>query len=811
MPKCHHCLLEFPDRDAVYDEIGGQQRVFCCRGCNGIYRLINDEGLETFYKKRHWKDAGIPASFFEKQIDVKPFAEYVRDTDGQKEIDLYIDGIRCASCVWLNERILAKTEGIEYARVNYATHRARIRWKPETTGLGNILRRILSIGYTPKPYSESERFRLHRAETRDLLVRFGTAGFLSSQLMLYSIALYAGYFQGIDPGTKIVLEYIAMLLTLPVICYSGMPLIRSMMRGLAHLHFTMDSLIVIGSGSAFFYSISEMFTGGQVYFDTSAMIITLILLGRYLEAGAKGKASETIERLAELAPKSATRIVGQVFSEGGERETIAVSSLERGDCVEVKPGERIPLDGTVIRGESEVDESLLTGESKPVLKGPGAEVIGGSVNRFGTLIFEVKRKEKDGVLAGIISAVEDAQSRKPRIQALADRTVGIFVPVILAIALATVLWYLAQGSSPRHSLMTGISVLVIACPCSLGLATPIAVLIFVSAASSRGVLIKSGDVIENASRVTRVLFDKTGTITLGKATMKETVIIDHSHERDELMELAASLECMSEHSIGRTICDAARPVFAVSSFRASPGKGVEGIVNGRKIFIGNLAFMREHGIEIEGSGDGLNASVAIERFAREGDTVVTMGWEGKARALLVVSDTVRAEAPETIAGLKKSGYDVEIVSGDNEKTTKSIASRVGVDLALADASPIAKKDHIATLQAAGRKVMMVGDGINDAPALTQATIGVAMGRGTDIAMESADVVLLRNDLRLIPYFFGLSRKTFRIIRQNIFWAFFYNMVAVPLAVAGLLHPIIAAGAMATSSLFVVGNSMRIRE
>jgi P-type Cu2+ transporter len=811
VPKCHHCLLEFPDRDAVYDEIEGRQTVFCCRGCNGIYRLIHDEGLGTFYEKRHWKDAGIPESLRETQRDMGPFAEYVRDADGQKEIDLYIDGIRCASCVWLNEKILSRTEGVEYARVNYATHRARIRWRPETTGLEEILTRILSIGYDPKPYSESERFRLHRAETRDLLVRFGTAAFLSSQLMIYSIALYAGYFEGIDPGTKTILECIAMLLTLPVICYSGMPLIRGMLRGLAHLHFTMDSLVVIGSGSAFFYSISEMFSGGQVYFDTSAMIITLILLGRYIEAGAKGKASETIERLAELAPKSATRIIGRGPSDGGGRETITVSSLDIGDCVEVKPGERIPLDGTVIRGESEVDESLLTGESKPVPKGPGAGVIGGSVNRFGTLVFEVKKKKEDGVLAGIIKAVEDAQSRKPKIQALADRTVGIFVPAILTLALATVLLYLAHGSSLRQSLMTGISVLVIACPCSLGLATPIAVLIFASAASSRGVLIKSGDVIENASRVTRVLFDKTGTITLGKATMKETVVIDHSHERDELMELAASLECMSEHSIGRTICGAARHVFAVSGFRATPGKGVEGTVEGKKIFIGNLAFLRENGIAIERSGDGVNAAVETERFAREGDTVVTMGWDGKARALLVVSDAVRTEAPETVAVLKKSGYDVEIVSGDNEKTTKSIASRVGVDLTLADASPTGKKDRIAALQAAGRSVMMVGDGINDAPGLTEAAVGVAMGRGTDIAMESADAVLLRNDLRLIPYFFGLSRKTFRIIRQNIFWAFFYNSIAVPLAVAGLLHPIIAAGAMATSSLFVVGNSMRIRE
>ncbi len=808
MLTCNHCLLEFPDGEAVYDDINGQEKVFCCGGCNGIYRLIHYEGLDTFYEKRRWKDTGISASLFKKEVDVKLFAEHVRDTADGKEIDLYIDGIRCASCVWLNEKILMKTGGVEYARVNYATHRARIRWNPRITGLDRILKRILSIGYNPKPYLESERFRVQRAETRDLLVRFGTAGFLSSQLMIYSIALYAGYFQGIDKGTKLIIEIIAMALTVPVIFYSGMPFIKSTMRGLRHLSFNMDFLIVIGAGSAFIYSIFEMFTGGEVYFDTSAMIITLILLGRYIEAGAKGKASETVEHLAELAPKSATRIIMSPAPGIHERETVLASALEKGDLVEVKPGEKIPLDGTVIEGESEVDESLLTGESMPILKASGAGVIGGSMNLYGTLIFEVKRTGKDTVLAGIIRAVEDAQARKPKIQALADRVVGIFVPAILVIAFLTILVYLAQGLSLQRSLMTGVSVLVIACPCSLGLATPIAVLMFATMASSRGVLIRGGEVIENTSGLTHVLFDKTGTITLGRPVLKETIVVDRSFEREYIVELAASVECLSEHSIGHAICGEAAPTFTASGFKTFPGKGVEGIVEGRRIIIGNRILMKENGVAME----GLQVlEEPIGHFERQGDTVVSVGWDGRLRAVMIISDVVRAEAVQAIDEIEKMNCNVGVMSGDDSATTQSIASQIGIANAFSEASPIRKKDYIAELQNEGQRVMMVGDGINDAPALTEASVGVAMGRGTDIAMESADAVLMRNDLRLIPYFIGLSKKTFSIIRQNIFWAFFYNIVAIPLAVAGILHPIIAAGAMAASSLFVVANSLRIRE
>jgi Cu2+-exporting ATPase len=826
---CSHCLGEVSSEEAIYDEIDGEKKVFCCHGCRGIYKLILEEGLDRFYKERTWKEAGIRSSALNREIDIKPFAEHVRDIkdssqqtadSSQKEIDIFINGIRCASCVWLNEKILSKTDGIKYARVNYATHRARIRWDPDVIGLDRILKRIISIGYSPMPYSESEQLKRHKAEAKDILIRFGTAGFLSSQLMIYTTALYAGYFQGIDAKTKLIFEIIAMLLTIPVIFYSGMPFIRNTFKGLRHLNFNMDSLITIGAGSAFIYSIYQMFIGGKVYFDTSAMIITLILLGRYIETTAKGKASETIDRLSELSPKEARLVRSQESTQQScesivnnqkleVTEMVNIASINKGDLIQVLPGERIPLDGTVVSGKSEVDESIITGESRPVLKKEGSDVIGGSMNLYGTLIFRVTKKGKETVLSNIIKAVEDAQARKPQIQTVVDRVVGIFVPAILMIAFFTVAAYMLKGASTQHALMAGISVIVIACPCSLGLATPLAVLIFTTMASSKGILIKGGEVIENTSRADYVIFDKTGTITLGRPVLKEIMVFDPDADREYILSLAASIERLSEHSIGHAITESAKglALFNVSDFKALPGKGIEGIIGSKKIFIGNRGLMDESNC----SSDSVQSLSDISlQFEKNGDTVIYMGWDRKVRALFVISDVIREGAIEVVNELKKAKIAVLIVSGDNRITTNFIASMVGIDHTIAEASPIAKKDLVSDMQSKGHKIIMIGDGINDAPALTEAMVGVAMGRGTDIAMESADAVLVRNDLRLIPYFMSLSKKTFHIIKQNIFWAFFYNIIAIPLAVSGVLHPIIAAGAMAASSLFVVGNSLRIK-
>ena len=816
MSECSHCLLSFPEREAVYDEIDGKTLTFCCNGCRGIYRLIQCEGLERFYDKRDWDEGAAGPSLLIDNPDPGMFDALVRDLPPArpdeiplKEIEIYVGNIRCASCIWLNEKILGKTDGVVYARLNYATHMARIKWDPLKTGLDTILARIASIGYLPKPYTETERGRAQTAEAKDLLVRFGTAAFLSSNLMVYSIALYAGYFHGFDKNMKHLLEVISLFLTLPVLFYSGLPFIRNTFIGLKSLHFTMDSLITVGSGSAFIYSVYCLFTGGEVYFDTSAMIVTLILLGRYIEATAKGKASMTIQMLSELVPKEARKLTSaNSGAETPECEMVPVTAIKKGDLLLVKPGERIPLDGTVVSGESEVDESVITGESRPVAKTAGLKVIGGSMNMFGSVVFEVTGTDKETLLSKIIQSVTEAQSTKPRIQNIADRIVAVFVPTIIAISLMTLVYYLMKGAPLDVALMTAISVVVIACPCSLGLSTPLAVLIASTVASSRGILIKNGEVIENVARVSGVVFDKTGTITTGKPVLRETLVLDPALDRERLLKIAASLERFSEHSAGHAIMQAAKGVecYEVSGFQAVPGKGVEGTVDELEVAVGNAGFMEQKGIPVSEQ-----TRASIVSFEIEGHTAVYAGWQGKLRGIFLVADSVREDAAQSIGRLRKMGLKTAIISGDTLTTTRAIATAVGVDDIIGGALPQQKRELVAEMHRKGGRIMMIGDGINDAPALTEALVGVGMGRGTEIAMESADAILVRSRLEAVPFFVGLCRTTFSIIKQNIFWAFFYNIAAIPLAISGVLHPIVAAGAMSVSSLFVVFNSLRIKK
>jgi Cu2+-exporting ATPase len=797
MQQCSHCLLPCSDAGKVAGEDGS---VFCCAGCRAVYEFIRGEGLQAFYLRRDWNPLDSVPAASPGEIDVSPYEELVRQAAEGLELDVYIDGIRCASCVWLVEKVLSRTDGVLRARVNYATHRARVRWNPEEVSLLEILRRIHATGYIPKPYTESEQVLARKAETRELLVRFGTAAFLSSQLMIYSIALYAGYFQGMEPGIRRLLQVIALGLTLPVIGYAGLPFLVSTLAGLKRFRFTMDSLIVTGAGSAFLYSLYQMARGGEVYFDTAAMIVTLVLLGRYLESRARGKASEALQRLAELAPKKAARLTVDASGNVIGRSAVDAGLLRPGDCVEVRPGGKFPADGVVLRGESTADESFITGESRPVPKSSGSAVIGGSVNRSGSLVVRVTGTGKDTVLAGIVRAVEDAQAAKPAIQNLADRVVGIFVPAIFLLAAVTAAAWSASGAGAERALMTGISVLVIACPCSLGLATPLAVLLFTGLASSRGVLIKGGDAVENTASVDHVILDKTGTLTTGSPALREALSLDPSLSGKEALRKAASVEIHSEHGLGEALVEAAgsATLETVSAFHATPGRGVSALLDGRKIAVGNLAFMRENGLAFE-EGDP-----PASPLAGDGNhTLVFMGWEGKVRALFAFADGLREEAEETVRRLRKEGLAVTLVSGDHTPAVAAAAREAGITDFEAEAVPERKRELIAELQKRGRKIMMVGDGVNDAPALTEAAFGVAVGRGTDIAMESGDAVLMRNDLLLLPWILRVSRGALRIIRQNIFWAFFYNATAIPLAAAGFLHPIIAAGAMAASSLFVV--------
>jgi Cu2+-exporting ATPase len=806
MLRCDHCLVLFPEKEAVALAAPGGARRFCCTGCLGVFRLVNEEGLGRFYAERRWEGPGQPIDPAPPAPAAEAFA-VVGVAGGAAEVDLAIDGIRCASCVWLNERVLQRTPGVRAARVSYATHRARVRFDPAEVTLAALLRRIQAIGYAPRPWSETAQARARDAEVADLLVRLGTAWFLASQLMIYSAALYAGYFQGMDRPTRTLLEWISIGLAAPVLFSAGAPFWRSTVTGLRHGRFTMDSLVVLGSGAALGFSVWQALRGGPVWSDTAAMIPTLVLTGRYVEARARRAASQAVARLATLQPRE-VRLVERGPDGAWLERRLPTEAVVPGQRVRVVPGERIPLDGQVVEGESEADEALVTGESRPVAKRPGEPVIGGSINLGGSLLVEVTRVGETSVLAGIARAVEAAQLQKPRLQAVADRVVGIFVPAVLLLALATVAWHLLGGASAERALLIGISVVVIACPCALGLATPVAVLLATGLASARGLLVKSADALEAVATVDEVLLDKTGTVTRGRPVLRAILPLAGG-ATGPLLAVAAAVEGRSEHHVGRAVTEAARalpaaPTPEVTDFRAVPGRGAEARVDGRRVEVGSLAFLVERGVVVPEGAEDL-----ATRHQAAGDTVAWLAVDGRGEALLVVADPLRDEAVAAVAALRALGVAVSMVSGDTRATCATIATRLGVEV-VAEADPAQKRARVAARQAAGARVLFVGDGVNDAPALTQADVGASLGRGADVTMESADAVLVREDLGLLPDLVRLGRRTAAVIRQNVFWAFAYNLVAIPAAMAGWLHPIVGAGAMAASSVFVVGNSLRLR-
>jgi Cu2+-exporting ATPase len=803
---CDHCLIEVNEKEVLFDQIEGQDKVFCCSGCKGIYHLLHDQGLDTFYSRRTGWQPGPPELL---EVSTGIFNDHVRSIDGSREIDITISGIRCASCIWLIEHFLKRFDGIDDVRVNYATHGARIRWNPQRMDLDRIVNAIISIGYTPHPWSPSIREELLKKEKKDLLIRFGTAVFFSMQLMLYTVALYAGYFMGIEPHYRKVFQFIAWGLATPVMFYSGFPFLKNTLSGIRNRTVSMDTLIFMGSFSAYAYSVFVIFTHGDVYFDTSAMIITLILLGRFIEAGAKGKASEAISKLMGLQPKEA-RLV-QRSAIGGrpskEIKMVPVSDIQIGDTIEVIPGDTIPIDADVIDGSSDVDESMLTGESMPVQKSKGSDVYGGTTNLNGLLIMRVLKTGKDTVLTHIIKTVEDAQARKAPIQTIADSVVRWFVPAIIIISLLTFIAWLRISNDATHALMNAIAVLVIACPCALGLATPLAILMGSTVSSARGIMIRGGDILETAGRTVSIFVDKTGTITEGKPSLED--IIPFDIDKRELHLLAASLEKSSEHIIARALRDRIdhSELRDVGEFEAYPGMGISGAIDGKRAIAGNIGFIRENNIEVTAEQQKI-----FDGVSSQGKTVIGFALDNALKGWLVISDRLRKEANETITTLNNAGYDIHLVTGDHSNVAEHIASEAGIrpDSIHSEVSPIEKATIIRNVKSSGRKVMMVGDGINDAPALTEADVGVSFGKATDIAIQSADAVLMKSDLKLVPMLLDISHETLGTIKQNLFWAFSYNLITIPLAVTGKIHPIVSAALMAISSLIVVGNSLRLK-
>jgi Cu2+-exporting ATPase len=791
--SCHHCQLPLSFADSVIDRIDGREVRFCCQGCRSVYAVISGAGLGNYYRGRQVSRPGLPAEVPQNTYDDGYLSAFVLQREDGAELPFLLEGIHCASCVWLVERYLGALAGVSEVRVNYGTHRARVVFDPAAVTPAEIFAAVGRLGYTPRPFSYDAARQAEERERRDTLIRFGTAFFLSMQLMGYSLALYAGYFQGIDLASRKLMQYFAALVTTPVVFYAGWPFLGGALRSLRNRTANMDLLIALGVLSAYGASLFALYSGGEVYFDTAAMIVTLILAGRLFEGSARRRASSGVDRLLRLAPEIAHREVGNTT------EVVSTALLRIGDILLVRPGERLPVDGTILAGSTEIDEAAVTGEPLPVFRGAGDSVIAGTLNLTTSVRVRVTALSSDSFVARVARLVEEAQSRRAPVQHLADRVAAVFVPLVALVAAATgIYWILAGGTV--NPLLAVVAVLVIACPCALGLATPTAVLVATGAGAERGILFRGGDVLEGTAHLTLAAFDKTGTLTEGKPRI--AAIRPASGSEEALLTLVARAEGGSNHPLARCIVAEARrrglPIGDGEGIRTLPGLGVECTLDGRMLRVGSRRFLQQAGI---GGWEPFPTDPRTEIHAALGDRYL---------GSIHCEDTLRPEAIAAVARLRRLGIATAILTGDTLEAARRIGDRLGIDEVHGAMSPVDKADWVKEAMARGERVLMVGDGINDAPALSQADVGCAMAGGTDIALETSDLVLTRPDLTTLVAGIEVARRTLRIIRQNLFWAFVYNILALPLAALGELAPIHAAAAMAASSICVVGNSLRLK-
>lgn len=763
--------------------------------------------------------------FFDSgQTDVSHLIDKVKDLGYGAKVEkvvLPIQGMTCASCVKKVEKALSSVKGVVQAGVNFATERASVEYIPEEVSIRDLKKAIEEAGYQVLEVKEEdivEKERLAReAELSRLKLKFILGAILLAPILLlmYGASLLEKW-TGLSHEMNFFIQF---LLATPVQFWAGWQFYIGFWKATKHKTSDMNTLIAVGTSAAYLYSLVVTFVPHRimvkglmmmVYFDTSAAIIVLILLGRFLEARAKGKTSEAIKKLIGLQPKTA-----RIIRDGNEID-IPVEEVSTGDIVVVRPGEKIPVDGIIKGGYSSVDESMVTGESLPVEKKSGDSVIGATINKTGTFKFEATKVGKDTVLAQIVRLVQEAQGSKPPIARMVDVIASYFVPVVISIAIITfIVWYFF-GPHPAltYAFLNFVAVLIIACPCALGLATPTSIMVGTGKGAENGILIRGAEALETAHQLNTIVLDKTGTLTKGEPSVTD-IIESEKFSKKEILTLAASAEKGSEHPLGESIVKKAKEenlsLLDSKNFQAFAGLGIEATIDSKRILLGNLRLMEEKKVGLNGL---LNKA---EQLSNEGKTPMFLAIEGKAAGIIAVADTLKENSKEAVEAFHKMRLEVVMLTGDNQRTAKAIANQIGVDRVLAEVLPEMKAEEVRRLQSEGRKVGMVGDGINDAPALAQADVGIAIGTGTDVAMESSDITLIGGDLRGIVTAIALSKATIRNIKQNLFWAFAYNTILIPVA-AGvlfpffgiLLHPTFAAGAMAFSSVTVVSNALRLR-
>jgi len=769
----------------------------CCPGCQAVAKAIVQGGLGDFYMHRTTTSATVqttvPDILDELNLYDRPELQrsfVTSDDSNTKQAALILEGIVCAACVWLNERHVGSLPGVIDFSVNYATHRAQLKWDDSQIHLSDILREITAIGYIAHPFDPGRQEQLYKKERAQALKRLAVAGFGAMQVMMLAVALYAGEAQGMADNMKQFFRWVSLFIALPVMLYSARPFFTSALGDLKRKRLGMDVPVSLAIGAAFVASVYATVTrGGEVYFDSVTMFTFFLLSGRFLEMGARQRAGQAAEELVKLLPAMATRL-----TDGGE-EVIPVSDLQHGDRIRVRPGDGIPADGRVSAGQSSVDESLLTGESLPITKAYGCEVTAGTVNVESPLEISVEKIGEETVLAAIRRLLDRAQSEKPAVALLADRVAGYFVGGLLLVAVAVgSYWYFAN---PEQAFWIVLSVLVVTCPCALSLATPAAMTAATGSLTRLGVLTTRGHALETLAQATHMVFDKTGTLTSGQLSLAKVQTFAELDEQ-QCLSIAAALEQASEHPVARLLAAQLENPLQASELVATPGQGIEGMVEGQRYRIGRTGYAlkeSEHSLEVNS----------------QHSHAVLATIEGKPLAEFLLSDQLRPDARQSIEQLKQAGMTVIILSGDQAGVVALVAGELGIDNYQSGLSPEGKLAAIKALQAEGAVVAMVGDGVNDAPVLAGAEVSVAMGSGTQLAQASADMVLLSGQLSHLADALKVARKARLIVRQNLGWAIGYNLVALPLAASGFIAPWMAAIGMSASSLLVVLNALRLNQ
>lgn len=803
--SCFHCGLPVPVKASFNAEIAGEPRKFCCLGCESVCKIIYDSGLEGFYQRTPDGQLLAPPPPPPKDSSLYDLdevqSEYVESLGDTRDIHLLVEGIHCSACVWLIERSLGKIDGIIDIKVNLANKRLHVRWNNQQIKLSEIIQKLGDIGYAAIPFDPETAEGSIKKHNRALLLRMAFAGFTMMNLLWVSIALYSGADKG---EFKSLFEWIGFALATPTLLYSGWPFLKGAWSGFKQLHLTMDLPIAIGATTTYAYSVYVTLLQpplGHVYFDTVVNFIFVILVGRFLEAKSKRHAVNATQRLLDLQPRVATVL------RDGKPEIVPVRSIKINEIVIIKAGDKIPVDGHVIDGSSSIDEAMLSGESIPRRKTTGDPVSAGTINIESSLQVRVEAILRNTSLGKIISLVEEAQASKAPIQCIADRIVPWFVSITLLLATFTFIWW--YPTDFELALLASTAVLIITCPCAFGLATPMAISVASGLGARAGILVKNGAVLEHLAHVQHYVFDKTGTLTEGKMRVKK--IITNNYNEDELLKLAAEVEQFSEHSIARAIISEAKSrslelqTDTISQFNNKAGYGVKAYINHQAVVIGTHKWLIEN--EIQPSSRFEDEIISLEDT---GISCVHIAIDNREVGIIAIADQLRKDAPQMIKALRDAGNQLTLLSGDRQSVAESIAKELGGMNVIAEVLPNEKDQVIKDIQKRGDTVAMVGDGINDAPALTRADVGIALGSGTDVSMESADIILINDDLLHVLLASQLSNRTLNTIRQNIGISIIYNIIMVPLAMAAFVTPLIAAIAMPISSLAVIANASRIR-